>query len=196
MFYIKAMQGNEAVRLAYGKKITIDQPFNGKPVDTDMLPFVLKNDSIKGWVPPRKDSAFAQNSVTWTTTNYIYSMYYFNNPLDSGTWCNSDNPTYFAKYPQTLLTLRPLSSYKDYPMEVFLVFSNINSMVHVYRSGDYFPYHYAPSGLQCNVVAVGEKEGKIYASFTPITISDKLTVDFSLTEMTGEDFKTKLKALD
>ncbi|MGP8213998.1 MAG: hypothetical protein ACLQQ4_00400 [Bacteroidia bacterium] len=85
----------------------------------------------------------------------------------------------------------------NYNTYVFLVFKNINSMVHVYQGTGYtFPYAYAPVGLQCTVVAVGIKGGKVYSSFTPITISANETVNFTLSETTTAQFKTQLKALN
>ena len=72
-------------------------------------------------------------------------------------------------------------------------------MVHLYSTdsnGDEFSYLYAPVGLSATIVTIAEKERKIFASFTPITISSNQTVNIDLTETTTQDFKTKLKALD
>lgn len=70
-------------------------------------------------------------------------------------------------------------------------------MVHVYNDvGNAFPYNYAPVGLPCTVVAIGVKDGKVYSSFTPITISANQTVSFSMSETTTADFKSQLAALN
>jgi hypothetical protein len=45
-------------------------------------------------------------------------------------------------------------------------------------------------------VAVGIKDGKIYASFLPIVITSGAVFNFSMTETSEEEFKSKLKALD
>lgn len=198
MFYIKAMQGTQALLVSLGSKITINQPLNGLPVDTAMRALIFRNiDSAFGWLPPPVDTAGRyMDSLRWSSSNYIFSLYQFNSPIDSGSWCNSDDPSYFSTYPQTNLTLQPLDNYIDYSMDLFLVFSNVNSMVHVYGNGTNFPYYYAPVGLQCTVVVVGVKNGKLYSSFTPITISSNLTVNFSLSVTTTTEFKTKLNALN
>lgn len=71
-------------------------------------------------------------------------------------------------------------------------------MIHIYRnynSPQNFPYYYAPVGLQCTVVAIGIKNGVLYSSFTPTTISNNLTVNFSLNSTTTTDFVAALKLL-
>jgi hypothetical protein len=198
MFYIKAMQGNQALMMSAGRKITIVQPLNGLTLDNQMKPFILqKGDTVNGWVtPPAGSDSLSNSALDISTTVYVFSLYQFNTPADSGTWCNSDNSSYFSAYPQTTLTLNPLDSIKDYHTELFLVFNNLNSMVHVYRTGTNFKYLFAPSGLQCTAVAIGVKNGNLYSSFTPITISSNLTVNFSLSVTTTAAFKSQLNALN
>jgi hypothetical protein len=69
-------------------------------------------------------------------------------------------------------------------------------MVHVYKEGTAFKYNYAPQGSQCTMVAVGVKDGKLYSSFRPVSITGNLTMDFALSETTIDDFKTQLNALN
>lgn len=197
MFYIKAMQGNKAVQLQYGQQITIKQPLNGLSIDENMKALILAQDSAAaGWIQPpaKKDSILwkKQDTLTWTTSDYIYTMYQF----ITSSWYNSDNPVHFSSYPQTTLTLQPLDTINVYNTYVFVLLSTVNAMVHVYGNGTNFPYYYAPSGLECTVVAIGVKKGKVYSSFTPITITNNLTVNFSLSETTAKEFKAKLKALN
>jgi hypothetical protein len=201
MFYIKAMQGTQVLQMSWSKKITVTQPLNGLPIDTAMRPLIFQwgvpGTILGGWNPAPQDSmGWPVDSLYWTLSNYIFSLYQFSAPSDSGTWSNSDNCSFFSGYPQTTLTLNPLDSYSTYYTEVFLLFSGINSMVHVYWNGTNFPYYYAPAGLQCTAVAVGVKGGKLYSSFKPLTISTNLTVNFSLSETTTADFKAQLNALN
>lgn len=187
-FFIKATAAGSAVLLA--NTITIKQPLNA-PLDSAMGPFVKPNDTV-GWI--RNDSAgYCQP----TLAGYVFDLYQFNSPVDSGSWCNSDNPTYFSAYPQTVLTLQESDDPKTYDTYVFLVFKNLNSMVHVYNGNGFtFPYNYAPVGLQCTVVAVGVKGGAVYSSFTPITIGTNQTVTFSMTKSTTAEFKSALAVLN
>jgi len=200
-FFIKALANDSALMLAIGKNIMVQQPFMGQAKDAAMLPFVFAapTGSINAnpvWINNPQDS----NTVTLDSVkypdSYVFSLYKFNSPVSVGSWCNSDNSTYFSNYSQTTLTIHPNIDVTSYDVSVFLVFTDINSMVHVYQGGVDFPYSYAPVGLKCNVVAVAAKGGKLYSSFTPITISANQTVNFNLTETTTDAFKTALKALD
>lgn len=198
MFYIKAVQGSQVLLIKPGKEITFTMPFQGWPLDTNMVALMLVETDIDtaGWMNPPSDTLGPYSSLYYTAADYIYSLYQFNPPLDSGTWANCDNPGYFSAYSQTTLTLHPLDNYTDYHMDLFLIFNDVNSMVHVYWYGTDFPYSYAPVGLQCTAVAIGVKDGKLYSSFTPLTVSSNLTVNFSLAETTTEAFMSQLEALD
>ncbi|MEI6852843.1 MAG: hypothetical protein WCL06_08375 [Bacteroidota bacterium] len=203
MFFIKATKGSQTLDLATGSKITVKQPLNGLPIDTAMVPLILQlnvptgGPLANGWAPQIIDSLnWAQDSLYWYPGNYIFSLYQFSSPIDSGTWCNSDNPNFFSAYPQTHLILIPNDSISDYYTEMYLLFSNVNSMVHVYHYNNKFNYFYAPVGLQCTAVAVGVKDGKLYSSFTPLSITSNLSVNFSLAETTTADFKAQLDALN
>ena len=197
MFYIKAMQGAQVLVLDAGKAITVNQPFNGLPVDTAMVPLELENDSLNvGWfADPIAGGNF---QLTWdlSINNYIFSLYQFNSPLSSGSWCNSDNASFFSGYPMTNLTIHPINNTSLFQTDVFLIFTGINSMVHVYSNGTNFVYNYAPQGTPCTIVAVGVKDGVLYSCFKPITIINNMTVDFGLTETDEASFKTALNALN
>ncbi|PBQ32191.1 hypothetical protein CNR22_10545 [Sphingobacteriaceae bacterium] len=191
-FFIKALINNNAVELKSNAKIQILQPLK-QALDTGMKPFVILVDTNKtgsGWYNNPGDSVF------YTTSNYVYDLYNFSSPASSGTWCNSDNPNYFSSSVQTTLTIH--ANQTGNLNNIFLVFKDVNSMVHVYKynQADDYIYNYAPTGLKCTVVALGVKDNKLYSSFTPITISSNQTVSFDLIETTTENFKAALKALD
>ena len=193
-FFIKAMQSNAALELVIGKKISVSQPRSQMGVlDTAMVPMIAVDTTGLNqplWFPNPTDS------LSLSTNNYIFSLYQMNNPLDSGSWCNSDQ-AYFTGFTQTSLTLHPVDLVTIYSTQVYLLFSNMNSMVHVYYDGTTnFPYTFAPLNAQCTIVAVGVKNGKLYSSFTPITITNNLTVNFTLSETTTADFKTRLNTLN
>ncbi len=197
MFYIKAMKGTKAVLMGSGKKLTIEQPLNGLPVDEDMRALVLVNDSAKGWVPPPVDSTgVTVDTLNWSMTSYIYSMYQFSMPVDSGTWSNSDNYLFFGSIPKTLITFSQLDDYMEYYTNVFLIFNDVNAMIHIYPDGMNFPYHFAPLGYACTMVAVGVKEGKLFSAFVPLTITSNMMVSFSLTQTTTGKFMEQLNGLN
>ncbi len=190
-FFIKASQDSNALGLAPGGSIKVEQPAGGK-IDSNMKPFVFAQNVSggNGWVPTFQDSLRY-------TTSYVFSLYTFSTPVGKGTWCNSDNSTYFSGYTQTTLNILPDFVDSSNNMQVFLVFKGINSMVHIYDNGNsQYPYSYAPVGLPCTIVAVGVQHGKLYSSFTDITISANQTVNITTAVTTADDFKTKLKALD
>ena len=194
-FFIKATVSNSAVDLAPGKKITVTQPAKltgGLDAVNKQSPFVMGNDSSGiGWVGTPADSIF------YNTQSYIFNLYQFTSPVDSGTWCNSDNMSYFSAYTMTNLILHPNDSINEYNTTVFLLFSNLSSMIHVYYDQySSFPYNYSPQGLSCTLVALGVKNGTLYSSFVPITITSNETVGFTLSKTNTNEFKNKLKALD
>ncbi len=192
-FFFRAVSGSNTVIINPGKKISVAQPALLTGIaDTSMKPFVLIPDSANnqgGWANSYYDTLLI------SATNYVYNMYYSQNPVNNGTWYNSDSPSYFSSALQTTLTLHSNDPI-NYQTDIFLVYKNVNSGVHVYGNGTDFIYQYAPQGLQCTVVAVGVKGGKLYSSFVPITIGTNQTVNFSLTETTTVDFKTQLETLN
>jgi len=203
-FFIKVLSNNTVVDLATGKKITVSQPtaLTGG-ADSAQQAFVGRDTMVCNgvnpagggncgiaafWVPTHIDT------VTEFAQNYVFNLYQFKSPVDSGTWSNSDNPSFFSAYTQTPLTIVPQDNINDYGTNVFLVFKNFASMVHVYNTvSNSFPYNYAPQGLQCTVVALGIKGGKIYSAFVPITISANQVVHFTLSETTTSAFTAQLQ---
>ncbi|MGZ3903869.1 MAG: hypothetical protein ACXVC6_09250 [Bacteroidia bacterium] len=201
-FFIKASQNNSGLSMLWGKSIKVLQPaaLTGTAIDSAMGPFVQQDSSAgNNWAP----ASPALSALMDTANSYMFTLYQFSSNPDSGSWCNSDNSSFFSSYTQTTLTLRQTDNFSQYHTQVFLVFRNINSMIHVYHGSNYsgpqandFPYSYAPLGLQCTVVAVGVKDGSLYSSFTPITISANLVVNFSMSAITSTEFVNKVKALD
>ena len=195
-FFININGQDSLIFIAQSKNIDIEQP--AQAVDNNMQPMVIpKKDTIpgvanvpNGWVISGSDA------ISFSPSSYVFSLYEFNTPASAGTWCNSDNPTYFSAFTQTSLSI---VNNESYAIEVFLVFKNENSMVHVYYSGDTWHnnYDYAPVGKECTVVAMGyDTDGKLKACFKPITITDNSTVSLDFSTISEDDFKTKVKALD
>ncbi len=201
-FFIRVKSNNDAVLIANGKKIEVKQPQDAPLQDTVMAPFIGVLDSV---VVPVQQPPFVwtpapvNNTVSWVNaTTFMFSLYQFGSPASTGTWCNSDNPWYFSAYPQTTLTLHGNDDPVAFMTDVYLVFKNIKSMIHVYRSSisNNFPYSSAPEGLECTVVAIGLKNNKLQSSFTPIIIGSNQTVNFTLSETTTEEFKAQVEALN
>ena len=192
MFYIKALQGANALVLSSGKCISVKMPYNGLEPDTQMKPYILSPDSnsMSSLWYPTYDSL-----VYDTTANYIYNLLQFYPPLDSGTWANCDHPI-FTGIPTTMLTIHPLFTVADYQPSLCLNFNTYNTNIRIYSYGTDFNYSFAPIGVQCTLVAVGVKNGKLYSSFIPITISNYQTVNFNLTETTTDEFKAQLEAMN
>src|SRR4051812_33662837 len=99
-FFIRAKSNNTPVKIVPQQKIQVNRPFNNQ-VDSGlgMVPFLIEQDSAD-W---RMDSANA--SLEISASSYVFSLYEFLSPLDSGTWCNSDDPYYFSRYTITGLTI-------------------------------------------------------------------------------------------
>jgi len=208
-FFIKAIQNNEGLILAPGKKIDVSQSasltggintslqqqaFIGKdsliyPTNCTICPDYIINDPI--WSVANIDSAKT------VAQNYIFSLHQFNSPVDSGSWCTTGNASFFASYPQTTLNLTAQDSVSTYSTQVFLVFKNQTTVVQVGAYGyENFKYTNAPQGLQCTIVALGFKNGNTYSAFVPITIGANQTVPFTLSQTTTSAFVTQLRALD
>ncbi|HXB12107.1 MAG TPA: hypothetical protein VNZ45_08995 [Bacteroidia bacterium] len=194
-FYIKATAAGSPLTLA--QTIAVTQPLNGTPLDTTMKAYV-KNDT----------TGLPQDTVGWAAAHfnanlllglgyYVYDLAQFNPPTDSGSWCNTDEPNYFAAYAQAALTVHETDTAANYGTYVYLIIKNINTTCacHTY-SADYFNYAYVPLGMACTIVAVGVKNGKVYSSFTPITLSVNQTANFSMTETTTAAFEATLNALN
>jgi len=196
MFYIKATQGANVLVMNYNKNITVFLPLNVNPMNYQMQPYVyLSNATSPGWVAPPVDSTGIKDSLTFGSEGYIFDLFYFNPPTDSGTWANCDHPIYNG-FPMTTINLHFLDSYTDYHPWLFLYFNAINATINLYNNGNDAAYSYSPIGEPCTLVAVGVKDGKLYASFTPITISSNMTVNYSVTETTTEAFIAHLATLN
>src|ERR1700722_16192999 len=190
-FFIKAISNGNAVTLNGNGPIKVSQPLNNWAADKMMQPFRVIADSFNvGWQPSPKP-----DTVSSSLSGYVFALYSFGSPADSGTWCNSDNSSYFSAYPQTQFTIQTTDdSINMNNISVFLVFTGLNSLVHVYQ--DYnnllsFPYGYAPQGLPCTVVAVETRaNGQLRSAFVPTTITANGTVNFNCTPTTTAAFKT------
>jgi hypothetical protein len=204
-FFIKATFNGSGLLMAPGKKITVQQPAGltgGVDLVNLMEPFVGEVDSngLVGWNQP--DSSFFpdMDSLSWVGSSYIFSLYNFSMPVDSGTWCNSDNSSYFYGYPLTSLTIEDSDPTPIANNQVYLFFDNISSMVHVYQTTSFplasYTYSYAPQGLQCTAVVAGSESGQLYSSFTHITIGSNSTVSISMSATTIAQFIADIQALD
>ncbi len=191
-FFIRASTVSGPVDISGLKKLTIEQPVQPLAVADGSMAAFGANDTLGTAGAWYTDGSY---SLLVNTTKYIFDMYSFNTPLINGSWCNSDNPYYFGMYPQTTLTAAKTGTFSGM-VDVFLVFKNVSSMVHVYKSGANYPYNYAPVGLPCSVVAIGVNGGKLYSSINTITISATQTVNFNLTETTTGAFQAAIIALN
>lgn len=194
MFLINVKKSTEDLKLKQNSKILIHQPFNGIPLDTLMSAFVLMPpfpDFPLNWVSNPTDT------VLYNATGYIYTLYNFTFPSENGTWCNSDNPYFFQNFTQTTMTIHTTFDV-NYPIQIYLIFHGINAIVSINPNGGFlnFIYNYAPVGLSCSIVAMGVKDGHLFAAFKDITISENFETDISLSEITTNDFINKLEALN
>ena len=195
-FFIKAVAASNPVNIAGGKKLTIEQPVQPLAVaDFSMAPFGANDTVGTNFTTINPWYTDASYTLLVNTTQYIFDMYAFNNPVANGSWCNSDNPSYFNIYPQTSLTAAETGTFTGV-IDVFIIFKNVTSMVHVYKTGPNYTYYYAPVGLPCYLVAVGVNSNKLYSSISnSFAITNTQTVNFSLTETTSNDFKNAVTAL-
>lgn len=187
-FFIKATSSGSALTLA--QTITVTQTLNSVPLDSFMLAFM---GYPTGWVLDNADA-----SVFATVNGYVYSLFSFSNPPDSGTWCNSDCPSYFSHYTLGTLILQETDTASNYNTYVYLVFKTISTTDACHTpSGNNFNYiNCVPVGMQCTAVAVGIKNGTVYSSFIPITITSNQTITFSMSATTTPAFKAALTALN
>ncbi len=192
-FYFKASQGGNTLMLKPGKSIRVSQPTyltGGFIPQNPMMPFVWVDNQLgEGWDFARSDSLFNSG------VSYVYQIFATNSSGQGG-WYNSDDFSLFLAYNQNQISFHPDDTPTDFGTEVFLIFSGINAMIKINYENSHFPYLYAPEGLPCTMVAVGVKNGKLYSSFIPITVSPNLSVNFSLTETTTADFIAALKGLN
>jgi hypothetical protein len=195
MFYIKATQENELLFLARGKSISVEQPSFGNPVDSDMKAFIwAEKDTTNGWVRPPVDSlSFPIDTVYLQAASYIFRMNQFTPSLDSGTWCNTDK--YFMGMDRSILKLFPHEDPQKFSTNVFLLFNNASTVLPAERWSNEFSFN-APLGFNCDIVAIGVNDGKLFSYFSNVDIVKDMKINFTLTETTTEDFKKQLEALD
>jgi hypothetical protein len=197
-FFIKATSAGSPLTLA--NPLTITQPLNGLPADANMKAYVKGPDTAgaptidtTGWA-----AANYRANVIATYESYVYTLTQLPAPSAQGTWCNSDHPSYFAAYPQAILTAHSVDTGFKYMAKTFIFFSGINAGLSCedYTNMDdpYFPN--VPIGIQGTLIAINVKYGKVYSSFTTITLSANQTVNYSLTETTTAAFQAALNALN
>ena len=193
-FCIQVTAGNLPLMLKSGKTILVNQPgdLTGGIDSINNLTAFGRYDSSainSGWYPNQYDTVYT------SLTNYIYHLSWLNPNASPGTWINTDNATFFSAYPQTSLTLHP-SNQESENCNVYLIFNDIATMIHVYSNGTNFTYSFAPQGLACTMVAIMIKNGSPYSAFVPITITANQVVNFTVSETTTAAFKNYLESLD
>lgn len=184
-FNIKAEQGGAQVLLASGKKIAFAAPtaLTGG-TDTSMTGYTgvdTAGSNTYVWQPNL-------DSISTYTTSYLFSLPQFSYP--SATWINCDHPV-TSTY--TNLTFHPTDTTSLYSTRIFVFLTSINTNIELYPG---YPWNYAPLGYQATMVAIGERNGKLYSSFVPITITSNLTVNFTLTQTTSAAFITYITSLN
>jgi len=203
-FFIGGTYNGQFVGLAPGKRFTALMPKDLKDTLANPIAFNFLRDSIDdngllGWDEANEnnflnDSTNDYDSLINTATNYIWSGYHFSTTFgDSGVWCNSDQEFTNTNYGS--INIIPTDSPSTYGTTVFLIFK-IKAMMHVYQVGDAYPDPFAPIGYAATIVAVGVKNNTLYSSFTPVTISNGLNVNFKLKPTTSNQFKSALNALN
>jgi hypothetical protein len=211
-FFIMGLQAkdNSPVSIAVGKNIFVQQPSMGKAMDTLMTPFelnptILSTTNNKIWQPVSVPTFTVIKTDTIRFPPqlhpdvYIYGMYQFKTPNNTGSWYNTANSNYFLSTPKTNLTIHPNFDTTGYYINIFLVFTNVTSTVAVYKnvkSNASFTYQEAPLNEKCTVVALATKKDTIYSSFIPLTISADKIINFELVKTSPIAFKTALRALD
>jgi len=185
-FYIKALNGNSPVSST--NTITVSQPF--REFDKAMGAYIASKDSSRSNNVYTWSAAAAQiYSLTSTATSYISSMFittYLN-------WYNTDHPFYA---PTVTLTVVPNQSNEN--MKVYMIFHDENSSAMIFKDNltSKFVCRFAPKDRECTVVAILVKEGKLFASFNPVTLNSSKSVNIELKETTTEKFKNDLKELN
>jgi len=201
-FYIKASQNGEALQVGTSADDTllVIQPLFDA-YDAFIHPYgeMVHNDTVFlwGWNVAQGDNIMPLSDTIGNAIGYIYTIYYFQNPIN-GSWLNSDCDLPMGTV-FTTLSMHPSFSSSDFDeVEMFFILSDVRSTAHLYKdynSGD-FIYNHAPFGYNATVVALGLKDGNLYSSFTPVTITNNLTVDFGLQQTTDVQFKAAIEALN
>jgi hypothetical protein len=197
MFELTVRQNSETLYMANQQSYTAEMP-SANP-DPTMIPFFGGTNAAGNLVWKPADTTINNiDSAAWGVTNYYANLLAeATGYVWTSNWlglCNSDQ-NYF-NVTETTLTLHSTNSATAYETQVFLVFDG-GTMIHVYNGNlNDFPYQYAPVGYHAMVVAVGVQDSSLFSSFTPITISNNQTVDFTLQPTTTDDFKAALDLLN
>lgn len=193
-FYLKANYNN--IFISNTKTLTISQPLTEAPHPNMQSLIIWRPDTAKYVMWDGTCGSFSCNTgLVYSAPNYLYYIYsgYFTSGSASPKWFNTDDPWYFSSYPQSTLTIiNPEQTLKP---DVFMIFKTVNSVVQIYNTNGY-SYSFAPIGLQATIVSAAIKDGKLFTSFVPITISANQTVTLNFKLTRTEDFVSALRALD
>ncbi len=95
------------------------------------------------------------------------------------------------------MTMTATDNVSDYGTNLYLIFSSVNTVIRINSFvNNPFIYQYAPTGLNCTLVAIGYKDGKLYSALKPIAIANNTNVSFTLSETTDQAFKDAVNALN
>ncbi len=188
-FYIKPTSGGNALTLA--NAITVTQPLDTLSAPDSAMNVYYRDTA--GWALANLNASIVANA-----SGYLTTLYTLTTPPTAGTWCNSDDPSYFSAYTQGTLVLQETDNATDYGTNVYLVFKGINTTDACHTGfGNNFNFtNCVPVGLQCTAVALGVKNGTLYSAIIPLTITSSQTISFSLTATTTAAFKAALEALN
>lgn len=190
-YFIKATQNGEVLQIVPGSYVQVVLPLQGLPYDNGMQMFAGSGNPFV-WNP----TTAANITFDSVILSYNILMTALENP-DSGTYYNCDNPNVFPTYPKTTLTLIPIAGISEYASDADFIYSAENTVVHVYKDvNNNFSSQYAPVGLECTALMIGMVDSALYAAFVPVTITDNLTANFEIKEISYDDFLAQLKDLD
>lgn len=183
---ITATQGGNTLRVAPGG-LSVRIPTDVGDPAMELFSGSENEDGSMIW--ERVDTS----SVT-VVTDYVDLTYFFT--ADSLMWMNCD---YFAYYPSTtqVAATIPAGQSTDSTM-VWIAFPTENAVMHMYYSGTgqtYLAAQIAPVGMEAVIVGLRRTLNGDYSSFTPITISDNMTVPMTFAPTTMEEFQDALNAL-
>lgn len=195
--FIQPSNGGEQVFMNPINQFTAQFPAN--EADSSMEAYVAVTDSttnnnIIGW------NSCTSCTLLVSNQSYIYYSTYwnifFNNTQYLGAmWINCDHPINGTSFSTFTAHANDNPSY--YQTKFYIWLSGMKGIVSLYNlANNNFYYSYAPLGYQATLIAFGVKDGKLYSSFTPTTIIQNQTVNFTLSETTTEAFKAQLEALN
>ena len=129
------------------------------------------------------------------TVEPVYIDLFYSFPADSMYWINCD---YFYSYPSTTMleaTIPPEQSTDS--TQVWIAFPSENAVMQMYHSigQTYTTWQVVPVGMQAVVVGLRMSTSGQYSSFTPVTISENMTVPMTFAPTTLEEFEAAVNAL-